>query len=183
MSRDEHNFIKTNLLEEEQPSGGAHKSATGGVVKTVKELKPGMEETLKRLRADEVQSKHEYQMVLQGLTQEKTAEEKVLEDARKANSKNTEEMAQASKDMTLTQGELTDDQNFLKTLTENCNTKSKMWDQRSKARAEELTALTNAITIVKSRVATKSGKTVRFIQTPNTAMIQEDTETPYDEVL
>jgi len=190
MSQDEHHFIKTNLLEVEEGSPNMAKkesSATGGVVKTVKELKPGMEETLKRLRADEVQSKHEYQMVLQGLTQEKTAEEKVLEDARKANSKNTEEMAQASKDMTLTQGELTDDQNFLKTLTENCNTKSKMWDQRSKARAEELTALTNAITIVKSRVATKSGKTVRFIQQnsslPKTAMIQEDSGSPYDEVL
>jgi len=89
--------------------------------------------------------------------------------------------------MTLVQGELTDDQNFLKTLTENCNTKSKQWDQRSTARAGELTALTNAITIVKSRVATKSGKTVRFIQknttVPKTAMIQEDTNSPYDEVL
>merc|ERR1719387_412315 len=129
-------------------------SATGGVVKTVKELKPGMQETLKRLRADEVQSKHEYQMVVQGLTDEKNAEQKVLDDAQKAQAKNTEELGQNSKEMTLTQG----------TLTENCNTKSKQWDQRSSSRAAELTALTNAITIVKSRVATKSGKTVRFIQ-------------------
>jgi hypothetical protein len=195
MSQDERDFIKTNLLETEGRSqsagvGDSHKSATGGVVKTVKELKPGMEETLKRLRADEVQSKHEYQMVVQGLTQEKTAEQKVLDDAQKTKAKNTEEMGQNSKDMTMTQAELTDDQQFLKTLTENCNSKSKMWDQRSKARAEELTAITNAITIVKSKVATKSGKTVRFIQrdssAPKTAMIQEeseDSQSSYDEVL
>merc|ERR1719387_216448 len=164
-------------------------SATGGVVKTVKELKPGMQETLKRLRADEVQSKHEYQMVVQGLTDEKKAEQKSLDDAQKTKGENNEELGQNSKDMTITQGTLTDDQGFLKTLTENCNTKSKQWDQRSKARAEELTALTNAITIVKSRVATKSGKTVRFIQkdssVSNTKLIQEESESdsPYDEVL
>jgi len=161
-------------------------------VKTVKELKPGMQETLKRLRADEVQSKHEYQMVVQGLTDEKNAEQKVLDDAQKAQAKNTEELGQNSKEMTLTQGTLTDDQAFLKTVTENCNTKSKQWDQRSSSRAAELTALTNAITIVKSRVATKSGKTVRFIQKdssvsntklPKTAMIQADTNSAYDEVL
>merc|ERR1719387_1763038 len=164
-------------------------SATGGVVKTVKELKPGMQETLKRLRADEVQSKHEYQMVVQGLTDEKKAEQKSLDDAQKTKGKNTEELGQNSKEMTLTQGTLTDDQAFLKTVTENCNTKSKQWDQRSSSRAAELTALTNAITIVKSRVATKSGKTVRFIQkdssVSNTKLIQEESESdsPYDEVL
>merc|ERR1719316_2206998 len=158
-----------------------HKSATGGVVKTVKELKPGMQETLKRLRADEVQSKHEYQMVIQGLTDEKNKAQKIFDDAQKAQAKNTEELAQNSKDMTLTQGSLTDDKAFLSKLTENCNAKSKAWDQRSSSRAAELTALTNAITIVKSKVATKSGKTVRFLQ--KTAMIQEDSNSPYDEVL
>merc|ERR1719316_546275 len=158
-----------------------HKSATGGVVKTVKELKPGMQETLKRLRADEVQSKHEYQMVIQGLTDEKNKAQKIFDDAQKAQAKNTEELAQNSKDMTLTQGSLTDDKAFLSKLTGNCNAKSKAWDQRSSSRAAELTALTNAITIVKSKVATKSGKTVRFLQ--KTAMIQEDSNSPYDEVL
>jgi len=197
ISQDERQFINANFLQErDHLMGGLSQkqapSATGGVVKTVKELKPGMQETLKRLRADEVQSKHEYQMVVQGLTDEKTAEQKVLDDAQKSQAKNTEELGQNSKDMTLTQGTLTDDQAFLKQLTENCNTKSKQWDQRSAARAGELTALTNAITIVKSRVATKSGKTVRFIQRdssvsttnlPKTAMIQADTNSAYDEVL
>lgn len=46
-------------------------SHTGSIVKQIKELKPGMEDTLKRLRADEVQSKHLYQMVQQGLVDEK----------------------------------------------------------------------------------------------------------------
>lgn len=191
IGEDEKHFIEANFLQEDAaPMSMAstnagkvveHKSATGGVVKTVKELKPGMQETLKRLRADEVQSKHEYQMVIQGLTDEKTKAQKIFDDAQKAQAKNTEELAQNSKDMTLTQGSLTDDKAFLSKLTENCNAKSKAWDQRSSSRAAELTALTNAITIVKSKVATKSGKTVRFLQ--KTAMIQEDSNSPYDEVL
>jgi hypothetical protein len=165
IGEDEKQFINANFLQEEEGTEAKpHKSATGGVVKTIKELKPGMQETLKRLRADEVQSKHEYQMVIQALTDEKKAEQKVLDDAQKSQAKNTEALAEASKDMTLTQGSLTDDKAFLTKLTENCNAKSKQWDQRSSARAGELTALTNAITIVKSRVSTKSGKTVRFIQ-------------------
>jgi len=190
ITEDERQFINTNFLQEANEVA-PHQSATGGVVKTVKELKPGMMETLKRLRADEVQSKHEYQMVIQGLTQEKTAEQKVLDDAQKSQAKNTEELGQASKDMTITQGTLTDDQGFLKKLTENCNTKSKQWDQRSSSRAAELTALTNAITIVKSRVATKD-KSRSFIQqnssmpnihVPKTSMIQADTNSAYEEVL
>lgn len=51
MSSEEKQFIRINLLQNSQ-------GPTGGIVKTVKELKPGMQETLKRLRADEVQSKH-----------------------------------------------------------------------------------------------------------------------------
>merc|ERR1719299_208002 len=58
-----------------------------------------------------------------------------------------------------------DDQGYLKILTENCNLKSKEWDQRSQMRQDELTALTTALTIVKGKVAEKTtDKTVRLVQ-------------------
>merc|ERR1719379_1670728 len=70
-----------------------------------------------------------------------------------------------SKDLTTTQAQLTDDQNYLKDLTEKCNLKSKEWDQRSQMRQDELTALTTALTIVKGKVAEKTTeKTVRLVQ-------------------
>merc|ERR1719265_1059396 len=78
----------------------------GSVVKKVKELKPGMEDTLKRLRADEVQSKHLHQMVIQGLTDEKKAEQKILDQVQKEKGANTQLLAENQKDATLTQGEL-----------------------------------------------------------------------------
>merc|ERR1719181_1609957 len=68
-------------------------------------------------------------------------------------------------ELTETSATLTDDQNYLKDLTEKCNAKSKEWDQRSQMRQDELTALTTALTIVKEGVATKTTeKTVRLVQ-------------------
>merc|ERR1719453_740684 len=82
---------------------------------------------------------------------------------------NVQSLGQNQKDATLTQGELTDDKGYITQLTEICNTKSKQWDQRSKARAAELTALTNALTIIKSKVATKvSDSTVRLLSVNQT---------------
>merc|ERR1719335_327055 len=71
-------------------SGEQEPSHMGSVVKKVKELKPGMEETLKRLRAEEVQSKHLYQMVVQGLTDEKKAQQKIMDQVKKEKNENTD---------------------------------------------------------------------------------------------
>merc|ERR1719399_1253979 len=104
-------------------------------------------------------------MVIQGLTDEKKAEQKILDQVQKEKGANTQLLAENQKDATLTQGELMDDKAYITQLTEICNTKSKMWDQRSEARAAELTALTSALTIIKRKVATKvSDKTVRLVQ-------------------
>merc|ERR1719207_14858 len=100
----------------------------GSVVKKVKELKPGMEDTLKRLRADEVQSKHLHQMVIQGLTDEKVAEQKILDRIQKEKTENSKALGENQADATLTQAELTDDKGYITQLTEICNTKSKQWD-------------------------------------------------------
>merc|ERR1719443_773224 len=76
-----------------------------------------------------------------------------------------EAIAASSKELTETSATLTDDQNYLKDLTEKCNAKSKEWDQRSQMRQDELTALTTALTIVKNGVASKTTeKTVRLVQ-------------------
>jgi len=169
MPRTQARFFE-DLLQIGKPAGqmGGH---MGSVVKEIKELKPGMEDTLKRLRADEVQSKHQYQMVIQGLTDQKKAQEKIMARTQEEKGKNTLLLNQNQADATLTQSDLTNDQAYIKSLTESCNTKSKQWDQRSQARASELTALTNALTIIKSKVASKvSDKTVRLLQTGDSVL-------------
>merc|ERR1719218_301236 len=119
-------------------------------------------------------------MQFQADSDEKEAASKDLKDANELKAKKMEELAQAGKDLTITQATLTDDQGYLKILTENCNLKSKEWDQRSQMRQDELTALTTALTIVKGKVAEKTTeKTVRLTQratkvTPRAVVVDSD---------
>jgi len=62
------------------------------------------------------------------------------------------EIAQAREDLVNAEGALKDDQMYLKDLTERCEARAKDWDQRSAMRADELSALTEALTILKGQV-------------------------------
>merc|ERR1719161_1788385 len=72
----------------------------------------------------------------------KTAAEEAIEEAKEAIAEATDTLIQA-------EAELKDDQLYLKDLTERCETKAKEWDQRSQMRADELTAITKALEIIK----------------------------------
>merc|ERR1719453_1919392 len=54
---------------------------------------------------------------------------------------------------------LNDDRVYLKDLTDKCETKAKLWDQRSQMRADELSALTQALSVLESAVAEKAEAT------------------------
>merc|ERR1719333_1754517 len=60
-----------------------------------------------------------------------------------------EEIAEAKENLVTAEAQLKDDQLYLKDLTERCEVKAKEWDQRSQMRADELTALTKALEIIK----------------------------------
>merc|ERR1719218_573310 len=95
-------------------------------------------------------------MIMQMHTDEKKAADKTMAEAEEQKAEAMKKIAQSSADLTVTNGMLADDQAYLKELTEVCNVKSKMWDQRSKMRQDELTALTTALNIIKERVADKT---------------------------
>lgn len=67
-------------------------------------------------------------------------------------------IATTRSDLVLAEGVLKDDQLYLKDLTARCETRAKDWDQRSKLRNGELTALTGALTILRDQKI--DGKTV-----------------------
>merc|ERR1719473_1711768 len=135
------------------------------VIKEVKELKPGFEGRIKELKLAESKSVFEHTSVMQALTDEKKAAEKSLAEAEKNKASAMETIASSQQQLTTTDAQMRDDQTYLKDLTELCNTKSKEWDQRSKMRQDELTALTSALSIMKDRVAAKtSEKTVRLME-------------------
>merc|ERR1719450_293699 len=107
----------------------------------------------------------EHTLLMQKLIDEKKAGEKLLADANKIKAEDMKKIAESQQQLTATTAQMTDDQAYLKELTEVCNARSKDWDQRSKMRQDELTALTSALSIVKSRVSAKTTeKTVRLAQ-------------------
>jgi len=120
---------------------------------------------LSEVKIEETKAVSDFDLQMQADTDERAAASKELKDTTELKAEKMEAIAASSKELTETSATLTDDQNYLKDLTDKCNSKSKEWDQRSQMRQDELTALTTALTIVKEGVATKTTeKTVRLVQ-------------------
>jgi uncharacterized coiled-coil DUF342 family protein len=134
------------------------------IVSMIEGLQSDFKSKLSEVKIEETKKVSEFDMQMQAETDEHAAASKELKDTNELKSKKMEAIAASSKELTETSATLTDDQNYLKDLTEKCDAKSKEWDQRSQMRQDELTALTTALTIVKEGVAGNSGKTVRFVQ-------------------
>merc|ERR1719261_821734 len=135
------------------------------IVTTIEGLVDDFKAKISEVKIDETKKVSEYDMQMQADSDETATASKDLKDANELKAAKMEALAQAGKDLTTTQAQLTDDQAYLKDLTEKCNLKSKEWDQRSQMRQDELTALTTALTIVKGKVAEKTtDKTVRLVQ-------------------
>merc|ERR1719428_2028662 len=151
----------------------------------IEELVSDFKAKISEVKIDETKKVSAYDLQFQADTDEKAAASKSLKDATELKARKMEAIALDSKDLTVTQAQLSDDQAYLKDLTEKCNLKSKEWDQRSQMRQDELTALTTALTIVKGKVAEKTtDKTVRLVQqvakVSKHAAPEEDT-TPVEE--
>jgi len=124
---------------------------------------------LSELKIADTKHSADHDFVIQTKGAEKYALEKDLRRAKKLHAGKMKEIATANADLTWAQSTLTDDQAFLKEVTTRCNAKAKMWDQRSTMRKDELTAITSALTIIKTKVAKPSAalnavssKTVRL---------------------
>merc|ERR1719504_566235 len=91
--------------------------------------------------------------------------EKNLQKTEETRATTTKEIASTQGDLTTTLAQLHDDQSYLKDLTAKCEDKSKEWDQRSSMRQDELSAITEALSIIKGTVSAKTTeKTVRLVQ-------------------
>merc|ERR1719191_2649285 len=89
-----------------------------------------------------------------------------MKQAKKAREDTIAEIGEASEELSVVSATLLDDKEYLAELYDICSKKAKTWDQRSKARADEISAITAATGIVKSTVAEKTqSSTIRFAQT------------------
>merc|ERR1719161_434926 len=93
------------------------------------------------------------------------AAELSLDKAKKAKAATISAIELKMGELSTVSATLLDDQEYLKELASICESQAKTWDQRSSMRADELSALTEAISIIKGTVSAKTTeKTIRFVQ-------------------
>jgi len=142
-----------------------YKFHSQSVIDTLEQLKGDFRAEKNDVDASEVKSVAEYNALKQEKLDHIKAKNLEMDGAKKDKDKTTSEISMSTEELTTVAADLLDDQQYLKELAEVCESKAKTWDQRSRVRADELSALTAATTIVKDSVKEKtSSGTVRFAQ-------------------
>jgi hypothetical protein len=142
-----------------------YKFHSQSVIDTLEQLKGDFRAEKNDVDASEVKSVAEYNALKQEKLDHIKAKNLEMDGKHKDKDKTTSEISMNTEELTTTAADLLDDQQYLKELAEVCESKAKTWDQRSRVRADELSALTAATTIVKDSVKEKtSSGTVRFAQ-------------------
>merc|ERR1719326_2900599 len=130
----------------------------GDIIGTVEKLLKGFRDKKVELETTEAKAISDYERSQQSMKHMLKAAKESLEEKNKERTMTTESIATAQADMTNMNAVLNDDRTYLKDLTIKCELKAKQWDQRSSMRAAELSAITQALTVLTGSVATQAGK-------------------------
>jgi len=142
-----------------------YKFHSSSVIETLEELKGDFRKTKQEIDADEVSSVADFDAFKQEKLDYIKAKTLELEEAKETKERTHVEISMASEELTTVAADLLDNQQYLRELAQLCEARAKTWDQRSRVRADELSALTSATTIIKGSVSENtSAAAVRFAQ-------------------
>mmetsp|Transcript_18919 Transcript_18919/g.35300 ORF Transcript_18919/g.35300 Transcript_18919/m.35300 type:complete len:494 (+) Transcript_18919:2-1483(+) len=104
-------------------------------------------------------------MLMQEKTDYSKAKTLELQEAQANRAKTIASIESKSQELTTVSANLLDDQEYLSQLAKNCKEKAITWDKRSEVRADEISALTQAMGIIEAKVKSKtSSATLRLAQ-------------------
>jgi len=134
------------------------------IISTLEGLETDFKSEKDTLDSDEEASVTEYKALKKGLETTIKNKNEQLVDTKKERDEEIEKIAENSEELTASAAVLLDDQQYMTEVSQMCSEKAQTWDQRNKVRADELSALTAAIDIMKDKVSDKTSGTVRLAQ-------------------
>jgi hypothetical protein len=143
-----------------------YKFHSTGIIETLEELQDSFRKTMDNINADEVRRVKEYTLFKQKNTDFVKSTTQELDESKETKDRKVEEIAESSQELTTVSADLAANIEYMKELSKGCSEKAQTWDQRSKVRVQELTAITECHDIVAATVLHKTfDTTVRLAQT------------------
>merc|ERR1719171_3305988 len=135
----------------QQPAG--FKFHSGGIIEIMQNTMKQFKVNKNDLDAEWAEKKHTFDMAQGARMNQIKALEQNLSEAEKENAAKQERKQMAEDDKTKTTEDKNADNTFMDDLTSQCEAKATAWDARSKTRANELTAIAEALKTLKGEVA------------------------------
>eukprot|EP00929_Paragymnodinium_shiwhaense_P035260 TRINITY_DN1905_c0_g1_i4.p2 TRINITY_DN1905_c0_g1~~TRINITY_DN1905_c0_g1_i4.p2 ORF type:complete len:712 (-),score=339.47 TRINITY_DN1905_c0_g1_i4:106-2241(-) len=137
-----------------QQSPPAYEYRSNDIIATLEDLKDMFLKNKKEQDTEEFDLNAQWEKKDLNLKNQKQFAEEAKDQKEKIVAKKTETKEGAEADRTTETKDKNADEAFMKVLTEECQTKAGMWDQRSKTRSGELTSIEDAISVLKEKVST-----------------------------
>jgi len=142
-------FSKVSLAQVSQPAQ-AYAPQSGEIFGILRQMKETFEADLSESQKEEIASAQVFAEVKAAKQAEIKAGQASLQDKKQQLANSEETLAQAREDKEDTEASLSADEKFLMNLKDKCSETDSEWEVRQKARAEELEAISKAISILHS---------------------------------
>merc|ERR1719231_587505 len=148
---------------------------SGQIFGILKQMKETFETNLSSAQKEEMQAQAAYED-LKAAKEEEIKAGTELKDTKTQELADTDEkLAQSKQDLDDTRNSLSADQKFLMNLKETCLMTDQEWEERQKARAEEMKAVSEALSILSSDDAHDTfTRTFNFLQTAKATQSKRD---------
>jgi hypothetical protein len=151
------------------PAAAVYKTHSTSIFDVLEDMKEKAEGQLAELRKAESNTKHNYEMLKQSLTDEIEADTKDMNEEKSLKAATEEQKAGAEGDLAETVKELKSDEASLEEASTSCMTVASDHDATVKARTEELTVIATAVKILKETGGGAAEQSYSLLQVQSTA--------------